>query len=61
MRDSGTARTLVSSALLQTFSAAPNEVINMNEFLNKEQPPDNENFTIKVVELSSTNLVGNEM
>jgi len=52
---------LVSSALLQTFSAVPDEVINMNEFLKKEQPPDNENFTIKVVELSSTNLVGNEM
>lgn len=39
MLDSGTACTLVSSALLQTVSVAPDEVINMNEFLNREQPP----------------------
>ena len=31
--DSGTACTLVSSVLLQTFSAAPDEVINMNELV----------------------------
>lgn len=40
MLDSGAACTLVSSALLQTVSVAPDEVINMNEFLNREQPPD---------------------
>lgn len=38
--DSGAACTLVSSALLHTVSVAPDEVINMNEFLNREQPPD---------------------
>ena len=40
VQDSGTACTLVSSGLLQTVSVAPDEVINMNEFLNREQPLD---------------------
>ena len=61
MQDSGTVCTLVSSALLQTVLAAPDEVINMKAFLNKEQTPDNEKFTIKEMELSSTSPVWNQM
>lgn len=58
---SGTACTLVSSALLQTFSAVPDGIIDMNEFLNNEQPAGNGNFNVKVIELSSTNPIEYEM